>query len=116
MMTFEEFRSEMTAYQESVVRQGTLLKDPVYAQERLCALYRKFDPSERKMAEEVLREWSLSESEDVRFDALALVREFSVISVIPSLQELAKRLVRMSGPGAPYELKKVNRLIEELEK
>lgn len=115
-MTFEAFRSEMNAYRDHVVGQGTSFKDAGYALEKLYVLYRKFDPSEQKMAGDVLREWLLSESEDVRYDALALIREFRVISAVPTLQDLAKRLVHMSGPGAPYELKKVNHLIEELEK
>ena len=66
------------------------------------------------MANRVLAEWALSDDENVRFDALALIDDFKIASAAPALQELARRLASDGTPGAPYELKKVRRIISNL--
>ncbi|MGD0182849.1 MAG: hypothetical protein ABSC15_23810 [Terriglobales bacterium] len=68
------------------------------------------------MADQVLDEWVLSEDENVRFDALALIHDLKIATAMPSLRALATRLTSSTVPSAPYELKKVNRLIEEFTK
>jgi hypothetical protein len=113
-MTLDEFRSEMEAYRQAANEEANEFKHPYIALDRLFALYRKFDAEERAMADEVLTDWVLSENENTRFDALALIREFRIITSIPALQQLAKRLASSRTPGAPHRLEKVNRLIADL--
>ena len=90
-MTLDEFRREMEAYWQSVHKEANKFKDPHIAQERMYALYRKFDAEERAMADQVLGEWVMSEDDNTRFDALDLIREFKIINAIPALKNLAKR-------------------------
>lgn len=110
-MTPDEFRYEMVLYRQSADDEAKALKNSYFVHERLSALYGKFDEAERQMADEVLGEWALSEDERVRFDALALIDELKIKSAIPALQRLAARLADSTMPGAPYELKKVTRII-----
>ena len=113
-MNLNEFRSEMESYRLAANEEAKLYKDSYIALDRLYDLYRKFDTEERKMADQVLEEWALSEDENVRFDALALIREFKIVQARPKLQELAVRLASSNAPLAPYELNKVNRLLGDL--
>jgi hypothetical protein len=73
-------------------------------------LYRKFDAEERRMADQVLTEWVLSEDENVRFDALALIDDFKIARAVPALKALAGRLASSRAPGAPHELQKLDRI------
>ena len=113
-MTLDEFRLEMASYRRSVDDEASSQKHPYIAIERLCALYGKFDNSERQMADQVLGEWALSEDEEVRFDALALIDDLKIDTAVPALRELATRLASSKAPSAPYELKKVHRIIAVL--
>ena len=114
MMTLEEFRVEMASYRQRANDEANALKDPYIALEKLRALYVKFDDADRRMADEVLSEWALSEDESLRFDALALIDDLKIGTALPALQGLAKRLASSAEPGAPYELKKVHRILAGL--
>ena len=107
MMTLDEFRLEMASYRRSADDDAMSLRDSQIALEKLSGLYKKFDAAERRMADQVLSEWVLSEDEGLRFDALALIDEFKIDTAISALHELAARLVSSAEPSAPYELKKV---------
>ena len=50
----------------------------------------------------------------MRFDAIALINDFKIVSAIPALQKLAERLMLSDTPGAPYEIKKIRRVIGSL--
>jgi hypothetical protein len=117
-MNLDKFRLEMAAYRQSVDEEAKSLKDSYGALERLCALYRKFDDAERLMADEVLGEWVLSDDEGIRFDAIALIDKLEIRTAIPMLHKLAVRLASGAAsavPSAPYELKKVHRVIARLD-
>ena len=62
------------------------------------------------MADQMLAEWALSEDENIRFDALALIDEFKIVSVTPALQKLASRLASSKAPGAAHEMSKIKRI------
>jgi len=113
-MTLQEFRVKMAEYRRSVDEEARYLKDSYLALDRLRALYTQLDSNERQMADQVLGEWALSNDEGTRFDALALIGDLRVRTATHALQELARRLDSSTSPGAPYELKKVNRLLEAL--
>jgi hypothetical protein len=49
-----------------------------------------------------------------RFDAIAIVRDNGVTSMIPTLRELQDRLESSNDVGAPYEWAKVNRALGRL--
>jgi hypothetical protein len=85
--------------------------------EALLELYQRYaelSPSDRAEVDQLLAESLLSEDANVRFDALALIAEFHIASALPELRVLAKRLPRSKSPGAPYELAKVQRIIDVL--
>ena len=113
-MTLDEFRNKMWAYRQSADKDANTLKESNLAWQWLRDLYRKFDSEERKLAEQVLREWALSEDENVRYDALVLIGDFRIMSTMPALRELATRLTRSKAPGAPSELQKVNHILGDL--
>jgi len=110
-MKLGEIRSQMVAFRLSVDEEARALKDSYLALDRLHQLYRRFDVNEREMAEQVLTEWALSMDENVRFDALALIDDFKIASAVPALQTLLAHLASATSPGAPYEIKKVARII-----
>jgi cysteinyl-tRNA synthetase len=111
-MIASEFRSQMESYRRAVNEEAMALKDSYLALERLHTMYRKFDDEERKIANQVLAEWALSEDENMRFDALALIDDFKIEDAMSALRELAYRLTSSSARGAEYELRKVNRIQE----
>jgi len=113
-MNFREFRQEMESYRRSVDEEARTLKDSYLALDKLHALYEKFDSEERAMADRVLAEWALSDDEGLRFDALALIDDFKVKTAAHTLRTLASRLATSIAPGAPYELQKVDRILNDL--
>jgi len=113
-MNLNEFRVHMTSYRRAGDDEATSLKDSYLALDRLHALYEKFSDDERSMADQVLAEWVLSADEKMRFDAIALINDFKIVSAIPALQKLAERLMLSDTPGAPYEIKKIRRVIGSL--
>lgn len=113
-MKIDEFRRRMEQFWQDADQEAASLKDSYHALELLHNLYIKFDGAERAMADEVISEWVLFESEKMRFDALALIDDFCIERAMPALHDLAIRLSTSSTPGAPYELDKVNRIIHKL--
>ena len=113
-MTFDEFRDEMNAHWQSTDKEARSRKDPHISLERLIALYGKFDADERRMADQVLTEWVLSEDEGLRFDARVLIDHQKIIVAIPALEERAKALTSIATPGAPFELQAINCLLKKL--
>ncbi len=113
-MNLDEFRREMATYRQAVHREARALKDPYHALDLLLTLYEKFDAKERTMADQVVAEWALSEDENTRFDAQALIGEFKIRSALPALEKLVMRLAASTAVGAANELELVNRLIADL--
>ena|SRR5438876_8352352 len=113
-MNLDEFRREMETYRQAVEKEGEALRDAYHSLDRLCALYHKFDAKERVMADQVIAEWALSEDENTRFDAQALIDEFKIRSALPALKKLVTRLTASKAVGAANELELVNRLIADL--
>ena len=113
-MNLNEFRREMATYRQAVEKEGEAFRDSYHSLDRLCALYHKFDPEERAMADQVIAEWALSGGENTRFDAQALIDDFKIRSALPALQKLVMRLAASKAVGAPHELELVNRLIADL--
>lgn len=84
------------------------------SQEVLAALflmYRSLSADDRLEIDRLLAEQLSSQDETDRFDAIALIREFSIASALPALRRLSDWLETATWPGAPYEWAKVNRLI-----
>jgi len=48
------------------------------AVDRLPALYETSDKGEKQLADQIIREWALSEDEGVRFGAIALIRSLKL--------------------------------------
>jgi hypothetical protein len=113
-MKLDEFRRQMAWYRVAVDEEARSLKDSYVALDRLHRLYQKFDDQEKAMADHVISEWVLSEDENVRFDALALINDFKIATTKTALQKLANHLALSNAPGAPYELAKVHRIIRDL--
>ena len=80
----------------------------------LIAVYASISAEDRDDADEVLAQWATGDDESKRFDALALIDHFKVVSAMPSLRDLAQRLEDSEAPSAPYDWAKVNRIIGSL--
>lgn len=89
-------------------------KDSQSAVIELSRRYGNLSPDEKVEVDNLLAEWVLSDDGRLRFDALALIRDHSIRSSLPSLRTLQDRLERATEPSAPYEWAKVNRLIGHL--
>lgn len=113
-MTPAEFRREMDQYWASVDREALEMKDSYLALDRLHSLYRRLDEADRALADEVLCEWVLSDTEAKRFDAMAMIRAFRVEHAVPALEQLSRRLENSDEPGAPFEQEKIGGLLSEL--
>lgn len=113
-MKLEELREYMESRRDAAEREAQELKDSHLVLDRLRSLYRTFNAEDRSNANAIIADWLLSEDESYRFDALVLVDSFSIKEAKSTLVRLAKKLATMTTPGAPYELKKVRRVILEL--
>jgi hypothetical protein len=87
-------------------------KDSQGAISELFDRYAELDPRERTEANKVLFEALRGRDEGRRYDALAIIREFVLYEAMPFLMELAIRLQFDDSPGAPFELAKVQRIID----
>lgn len=104
----------MCEFWQSIEVESRTLKDPYERLRQLRLLYKKFDDSERSMADRVLCEWVLSEDGRIRYDAMVMVRELGLRSATDALRKLANRLSASSAIGSRFELKTVTCLIEAL--
>lgn len=84
-----------------------------YVTMRLTGAFGRLTADERVQLEP-LREWLLSDDKADRFDAIAIVRDNDVTSMIPTLRELQDRLEESTEIGARYEWAKVNRALGRL--
>lgn len=80
----------------------------------MTSAFGRLGAAERVQLEPLLREWLLSDDEADRFDAIAIVWNNDVASMIPTLRELEDRLEESNAIGAPYEWAKVNRALGRL--
>jgi len=112
--SLEQMRDRLNAFWDVVEREARESKDSMLATLRLLDLYRRLDAQERALADQVVAEWALSDSEAKRYDATMLIGEFRVRSARPALREFAKRLARSRDHGARSEREKVEALVEEL--
>jgi hypothetical protein len=113
-MTLDELRAGIALYRRAAEDDAKLLKDSNATLEKLRVLYRGFDDASRRKVDQVLSEWALSEDEGLRFDALALIDELKIDTAVPALHALAARLTSSVQPSAPFELKKVRRIVLSL--
>lgn len=100
-MTIDEFRIEMACHRQRADNEAKARKDSYVTLERPHALYLSCDGTERRMADQVLNEWALSEDDSLRFDALALIDELKVGTAAPAVRTLAES----PGSSAHYESK-----------
>jgi len=107
-------RRKMERYRHRVDREANALKESYLALERLHDFYGSLNSKDRLLADQILGEWVLSDDENVRFDAMSLVDDFSIVTALPALKELVHRLSASVAPSAPYELNKVSRVIGDL--
>jgi hypothetical protein len=113
-MKLAKFRRQLQSYRQATGRAAKSSKDSHQALDRMHSRYRKFGVEERTMANRVLAEWALSDDENVRFDALALIDEFMIANTMPALHRLAIRIAASHAPDVRYELTKVNHILGKL--
>jgi hypothetical protein len=113
-MNLDNFRNRMQIFRQTVDQEARELKEPYLALEKLELFYRSLSPLERQEADQVISEWVLSNDEALRFDALALIDIHRIKGAASSLSRLGERLAVSTFPGAPYELLKVRRILNEL--
>lgn len=113
-MKIADVRFELEECRRRADQEARALRDPSFTLDRLHSLYRQLDNEQQALADRVLADWVVSDDETVRFDGLALVEDFSVVLALPALRALASRLGTSTAVSAPYELIKVNRVIDSL--
>ena len=111
-MNFDEFRGHIESFRRTVEEEGTLRKDSYYCLDKLYKFYKQLDDEERKMADKVLSEWVLSDHENIRFEAMAMIREFKVVTTSEALRKQAVELRFSRSPGAPYEIIKIQSIFQ----
>jgi hypothetical protein len=109
-------RDAWASFRAEVDRAHRDAKDSQGALEALADKYRLLDDDARPVIDRLLIDWLLSDDETVRFDSVALIRQFQIQAAVPALEDLAARLASDPGPGAPFEIAKISRLIAALER
>jgi hypothetical protein len=80
----------------------------------LATEYVALAPGDQAEVDTVLREWLASSDEGLRFDAVGIIYTAGISDLAPALRELAHRLRSSAAPSAPYELAKVERVLDGL--
>lgn len=114
-MTGDLIRSEWSALRDRLDTEARGAKMSQAAVVELSHRYASLDAESRGVVDERLSEWVLSDDENRRFDALALVSDHRIVRALPSLRQLLVRLQDAKDPGAPYEQAKVRRIMARLD-
>lgn len=113
-MSVNDVRSRLEEAWRSIDREAEAWKDSHSAVFALESFYRGLAEAELSAADDVLIEWTQSDDVKKRFDALALIDEFSIVAALPALRRLAEEFEDSAEPSSPYDLAKVNRIIGRL--
>jgi hypothetical protein len=113
-MTVDEARESLLAFRRDAELEAHRQKESNLVWLSLSRYYSSLEAEERCLANQVLGEWLQSTDENLRYDALVLIDEFSVSSAIASLAELEQRLLGVTSPGTPFELAKVRKVLDKL--
>lgn len=113
-MSSDSFRGELEDFLKRVDREGDRAKDSQHALDELERRYRDLDETERHVALEAFTAWILGTDPRRQFAALAMIDRFSIQEALPELRRLAEALETATGPSAPYDWAKVNRIIGRL--
>jgi len=113
-MSANDVREEFNRVWEEIDLQAERDKDAYRSVLELQKLYVSLSQDERLQANQVIAEWALADEPKRRFTALALIDRYLIRSAVPALEGLARRFADASGPSAPYDLAKVNRILHRL--
>ncbi len=111
----EDSDDDIEAFRCSVKAEAQQLKDPMYAIDALIHYWRNAPTDQSNGLTATLNTWILSEDADYRYDGMVIARELRIISAVPVLHRLHRRLQDLTGHEVPFEIKKVEGLIAELE-
>lgn len=99
---------------ELLDREATEAKMSHRAVIALSRLYGEWNPEIRQSANREFGRWLHSDNARKRFDALALVEQFSIVEADRDLSQLKSRLEGMVGPEAAFELRRVTDVLTTL--
>jgi hypothetical protein len=111
-MSASKVREDWVTMQAEVIREAIRNKQSQEAIGAMAARYQSLPSVDRIIVDELLAEQVLAQDEPTRFAAIALIGRFNIVSARPALERLATHLESDRSPGAPYEIAKVDRLIE----
>jgi hypothetical protein len=114
-MTRHDIPEAMDALWRRGVADGDYLKDTFIPLERMHGFISSLAGEDRAAAERTLADWALSDDDDRRFVAQAMIDDFKVRDAIPALEALSARLATRPGPLARGEREIVEKLIAELQ-
>jgi hypothetical protein len=103
-----------TRERERIDREARERRDSQSALFELFDLYDRLAGEDQKQIDQLMADWVVSDEEDLRFDALALIREKRITTAIPALQTLLVMLLGSRTASAPYEADKVRSIIKSL--
>lgn len=78
-------------------------------------MYAGLDQDDRAVVDQVLSDWIVSEDPRRRFDAESLVDHFAIRAVLPAVRSARDALRNATGPSAPFDRAKIERIIRKLE-
>lgn len=81
---------------------------------QLSQQYRRLNDPDRSEVDGLLAEWVLSDDEEKRFDAMAVIADNRIAGATAALRRLGERLEASDAPSAPFEWAKVNRMLGKL--
>lgn len=107
-------KTAFEAWWQSTNDRAQAAKNSHSAMIELIAQYRKLSSAEQEVLNNIFCEWIDSADDFKRFDALAMVEEFRITSCIHGLIRRRAQLQSSTTPDAPYELAKIDRMLQRL--
>ncbi len=110
----DDVRDNWASLREMLISEHVPSKDAQAVSVELARRFAMLDAGDRPAVEDLLCRWVNSDDEALRFDALYVISENSLVSAQPALWQLATTLDADPTPSARFEREKVIRLIERL--
>ena len=94
--------------------QADAIKDSQSVAFGLLEEYDNLHYNERVAINDILAEWLLSDDETLRYDACFLISQRCIVSLVNEIKKAILCSQKRSEPGQKYEIKKLKRILNEL--
>ena len=114
-MTTADTRAKWLEEHRRLAEEAEAFRDGQSVAFRLLDAYDELTIGEKAEIHKILAEWLVSADNKLRYDAQFLTSQRQIGEMVPAVEEAIEAIDESFGPEAKYELKKLKRILDELE-